>query len=63
MCDKDNKEKTRTQICIDGVRSEIHPEHVSTRQELIKRLKERIKFIESEIETDNLLGDDPPWLL
>ena len=49
------EEKRRTADCIGGVQLVIHPNCVSTRYELLRRLRGRIEFIELELQTDKVM--------
>ena len=45
-------------MCLADVHVALHPDHTRTREELVRRLKERADFIEREIEADDFLNGD-----
>ena len=49
---------SRVAECLADVHAALHPDHIQTREELVRRLRERADFIEGEIETDNFLNGD-----
>ena len=51
-------EKALVVECLADVHAALHPDHIQTREELVRRLRERADFIEGEIRVANFLADE-----